>query len=127
MVQLELSAKNLRVAAARFRAMALAGNRRIASIKANFNPNQPRIPRGNTEGGRWTKIPGGDDAAPVIRVGANSRRPSSSGGRPIRRGDRIADATPAQLARLDASRLAMNSALADVRRIDPRWKPGPQA
>jgi hypothetical protein len=23
--------------------------------KANFNPNQPRVPRGRPDGGRWTR------------------------------------------------------------------------
>jgi hypothetical protein len=26
--------------------------------KANFNPDQPRVPAGNPDGGQWTKVPG---------------------------------------------------------------------
>jgi hypothetical protein len=29
------------------------------SVKANFNPNQPRVPAGNTDGGQWTGGGGG--------------------------------------------------------------------
>lgn len=28
--------------------------------KANFNPNQPRLPRGHPHGGRWVDDDGGD-------------------------------------------------------------------
>ena len=33
---------------------------RLAALlrKANFDPNQPRVPRGSAEGGQWTKVPG---------------------------------------------------------------------
>lgn len=31
-------------------------------LKANFDPNQPRVPRGNADGGRWTDA-GGESAA----------------------------------------------------------------
>ena len=29
------------------------------ALKANFNPNQPRVPRGNPDGGQWTSDGGG--------------------------------------------------------------------
>ncbi len=28
------------------------------AVKANFNPNQPRVPRGNPDGGQWTSTGG---------------------------------------------------------------------
>ena len=31
--------------------------------KANFDPAQPRVPRGNRDGGRWTRVGGGSAAA----------------------------------------------------------------
>lgn len=43
--------------------------------KANFNPNQPRAPRGTREGGRWTREgagsepPGSADESPTLRIG----------------------------------------------------------
>ncbi|MBK8455999.1 MAG: hypothetical protein IPL47_01870 [Phyllobacteriaceae bacterium] len=99
--------------------------RRFAALaaKANFNPGQPRVPRGNADGGRWTKVPGG---LPVVRVQAGPRNPGRGRGGPIRPGARLENPSPAQLARLEASRLAMNRALGQVREVDPRWKPTPQ-
>lgn len=35
--------------------------------KANFNPNQPRVPRGNPHGGRWTRIGGSAGSQPAAR------------------------------------------------------------
>jgi hypothetical protein len=37
------------------------------ALKANFNPNQPRVPAGNRDGGRWTQV-----------VGAIGREPSQA-------------------------------------------------
>jgi hypothetical protein len=35
-------------------------------LKANFDPNQPRVPRGNADGGQWTRVGGGSgDPRPV--------------------------------------------------------------
>lgn len=91
------------------------------AAKANFNPGQPRVPRGNVDGGQWTNGPGG---LPVVRVQSTVRPP----GRyvMVRPGARLQDPTPAQLARLAASRIAMNRAIEQVREVDPRWKPTPQ-
>jgi hypothetical protein len=32
--------------------------RQVLSEKANFNPDQPRLPRGDPEGGQWTTLAG---------------------------------------------------------------------
>lgn len=104
----------------------VAAGRRLASLaaKANFNPGQPRAPRGNADGGRWTRTPG--SGLPVVRAQSGPRPPA--GGRPVilRPGVRLENPTPTQLARLEASRLAMNRAIEQVREVDPRWKPTPQ-
>jgi hypothetical protein len=42
-----------RLTAARF---VLATWRLQLALKANFNPNQPRVPRGNPDGGQWTDV-----------------------------------------------------------------------
>lgn len=71
-----------------------AGRRLQAlAAKANFNPGQPRVPRGNVDGGRWTRIPGA--GLPVVRVQATPRPP----GRfvVLRRGVRLENPTPAQI------------------------------
>ena len=39
--------------------------------KANFNPNQPRVPRGHPDGGRWSRVGGSvEDSEASRRVGA---------------------------------------------------------
>jgi hypothetical protein len=43
-----------KLAAARFWLTAIALKQLLG--KANFDPNQPRVPRGNRDGGRWTRI-----------------------------------------------------------------------
>ncbi len=51
--------------------------------KANFNPNQPRLPRGRPDGGQWTRVPGAPSpesnrqdppvpSGPPVRVGTDS-------------------------------------------------------
>jgi hypothetical protein len=50
-----------KLAAARFRLTAIALKQLLG--KANFDPNQPRVPRGNRDGGRWTRI-GSESGAP---------------------------------------------------------------
>jgi hypothetical protein len=52
----------------------LAMRRHDRALKYNFNPNQPRVPRGNPDGGQWTYVPGwsssdrGDDGGGEQRV-----------------------------------------------------------
>jgi hypothetical protein len=38
--------------------------------KTNFDPNQPRIPRGSSEGGRWTRV-GGTSRESLMRLASN--------------------------------------------------------
>jgi hypothetical protein len=86
-------------------------------LKAGFRADQPRVAAGNRDGGRWTD----EDANPVVRI---SRRVGR--GR-VRVNGRWQTATPAQEARLAVSIGEMQTALRAVRKIDPRWKPIPQA
>lgn len=53
------------IAAARF--MRAAERLRDVALKANFDPNQPRVPAGDSEGGRWTRVEGwaGSQAVPT--------------------------------------------------------------
>lgn len=53
-----------------FRLALISANLRFLLQKANFDPNQPRVPRGNPDGGQWTKI---DDGASST---AGSDRPT---------------------------------------------------
>ena len=50
------------------------------ALKANFNPNQPRLPAGNPDGGRWTRVGG-------TGGGARRRNPPPSETEPGRPGD----------------------------------------
>lgn len=45
--------------------------------KANFNPNEPRVPRGNPRGGKWTKEGGGSGASPGSGAGSKPHSPAS--------------------------------------------------
>lgn len=50
----------------------LAGRRVQRLLKANFHPTEPRVSRGNPDGGYWTRIDGSyrlTSGARVIRVG----------------------------------------------------------
>jgi hypothetical protein len=95
------------------------------AAKANYNPMQPRVPRGRPDGGRWTKVPG--SGLPLVRVQSGPRRPSGPRGGIIRPGARLEEPSPAQLARLEAARIVRDREIARVREVDPRWKPAPQA
>jgi hypothetical protein len=58
--------------------MMLALYRFDALLCKNFNPNQPRVPRGNPDGGQWTDDGGGtraDAGSASLRVGENNDRP----------------------------------------------------
>lgn len=63
------------------------------AVKANFNPNQPRVPAGNPDGGQWTSPGGGvadpasslsqiptDASVTVERILAVARRVITAGG-----------------------------------------------
>lgn len=57
------------------------------TLKANFNPNQPRVPAGNPDGGQWTRVGGGsgettDVGSGTIRERPRTRLASASEGRP---------------------------------------------
>lgn len=89
------------------------------ALKAGFRPDQPRVPRGNPEGGQWTRGPG------YGRVHRVSRR--RAGSSVIRIGGRALPITPAQQIRLAHSQAAMQRAIRAVREKEPNWKPSPQA
>jgi hypothetical protein len=86
------------------------------AVKA-FDPNQPRVPAGNPDGGQWTDGGGGggDDATSDVRV-AQVRR-----GRRGRGSD--AEATQAQLAVRDIREAQAREAIRHVQQFDPEWRP----
>jgi hypothetical protein len=77
-----------RIAAARF---LLSAARLELLLKANFNPNQPRVPPGNSDGGQWSGSGGGGTPAshtPGPR-GSSFRSPSIGGHRITDRGTHV--------------------------------------
>ena len=89
------------------------------AVKANFDPNQPRVPAGNPDGGQWTDAGGGGDngggATANVRI-AQARR-----GRPGRGSN--AEATPAQLAIRHVREAQARESIRGVQEIDPGWRP----
>lgn len=82
--------------------------------KAGFNPSQPRVPKGNPDGGEWVRDAGkdgGGDRARSTDISAQRR----IGPRP--------PGTPAQHARLDAATASAREAIARVQQLDPNWRP----
>jgi hypothetical protein len=84
--------------------------RRANLALRGYNPDQPRHPAGSPDGGRWR-----DDGR--FDVAVNAPRPPRAGPWP--------NASPGQQARLAASRLQADAAVARVRERDPNWKPRP--
>ena len=123
----------LHTAATAFRA-ALQLDRPPAG-KSNFDPSQPRLPRGGPGGGRWTDssllgaAAGGfgnsrPRKAPVSGPRyAQARGGRPRGGRPIQVGGRQMEADIRQETRFEMARLWADREIARVRRIDPKWRP----
>ncbi len=87
------------------------------ALKAGFDPNQPRVPAGEPDAGRWTDGGGGS-----FRVA--QRAPREGGGRRRIEGE-YENATPAQQTRLEMSRVQADAAVARVTRADPTWRARP--
>jgi hypothetical protein len=115
----------------------------FAALDRKYNPNQPRVPAGQTGGGRWTD---GGAIGSSILVGRNDHRIISdadppvvaagqqfaqAGGRRsgtvVRINGRTFELTPGQEAELQAVQARADSALARVRQLDPAWKPTPNS
>ena len=122
-----------------------AGEECLALLKAEmrtalakkYNPNQPRVPAGNSDGGQWTSEGGSglatdprvvSDVAPDnpwipgARYAQNTRR---GGGGPILIDGNWLEPTPAQEVRLTVAQAQAQDALARVRNFDPYWQPAP--
>jgi hypothetical protein len=78
--------------------------------KANFNPNQPRLPRGQAGGGRWTggatiTLIQSRQGSGIVRIVRNPVVP-----------------TPAQAARLRVAEIESLNATNLVRTVEPNWR-----
>jgi hypothetical protein len=56
------------------------GARLARILKANFNPNRPRVPAGNSDGGQWTSTGGGGGRTSSTREGAEGPSVQLAGG-----------------------------------------------
>lgn len=63
----------------------IAMRRHEWALKAGFNPDQPRVPKGNSDGGKWS----GDGNSSGGPDGGDSDSPEGQGGRPARSRDRM--------------------------------------
>ena len=82
------------------------------AVKANFDPNQPRLPRGNPDGGQWTGTGGSSGRTRLAQMPRGGRRIGSD-----------AEGTPEQEGRLVAEEVQAQEAIRRVQEIDPHWKP----
>jgi hypothetical protein len=85
--------------------------RHLARVaKANFDPNQPRVPRGTPDGGQWTRVGGGSGR---VRIAQNI--PPEE--------ERDFEENPASEVELAAIRAEGQELARRVREIDPKWNP----
>lgn len=108
-----------------------------ALIKAGFNPDQPRVPAGNPDGGQWTSAAGNgrlndphivSDVTPDNdwKPGARYAQNPTRGGRgPILINGQWVQPTPGQAARLAIAEARAQDAIRQLRDIDPTWRPTP--
>lgn len=93
----------------------------ILRARKQYNPNQPRVPAGNSDGGQWTS--GGGGGGPRSEYAQLRPRRLPVGHRII--GGRAHAVTPAQEARLDITAAQARALVREVQRRDPSWKPKP--
>jgi len=94
---------------------------RLSLVLRRFNPSQPRVPAGNSDGGQWTDGGGGGERPRATFVSARPRR----GGGTRNTGGRDYATTPAQEVRLDVSAARARALTREVQRHDPNWRPTP--
>jgi hypothetical protein len=95
------------------------------ALKANFDPNQPRVPAGSgRESGRWTDA-GAGGATSNPRLAQNVPRGGRGAGQVRLRSGQFVEATPAQEARLAVAQARAARAIRQVRELDSSWRPTP--
>jgi hypothetical protein len=111
---------------------------RTAWHRSHFNPNQPRVPAGNPDGGQWTSAGGGGGTSdprvvsdvtpdnawkPGARYATDARRVPAR----VRIGKQSVELEPGQALRLVEAEARAQDAIARVRELDPSWRPRPSA
>jgi hypothetical protein len=108
-------------------------------VEFKYSPDQPRVPRGRSNGGQWTTADEGSsgrndprvisDAAPSSVVEGTQyaqSRPRGGFSSVIINGQRI-EPTPGQQARLAVVEARARDAIRRVQEFDSRWQPNPSA
>jgi hypothetical protein len=105
---------------------------RLAQYHSHFNPNQPRVPAGHSDGGQWTTVGAttgtgtsqvlsdvtpDNDWKPGAQYANNNRRGRGSGPEP----------EPGQAARREIAIARALDAIRRVRELDPNWRPRREA
>ena len=117
--------------------------------ESKYSPSQPRVPRGNPDGGQWTdgggggsptlnptdganRKPGIDDPRVIsdpdpesVRAGDRYAQGNRRGGGTVRINGQTYELTPGQATRLTLAQARAEDTAARVRNIDPEWKPSP--
>ena len=107
-----------------------------ARIEQKYSSDQPRVPRGNPDGGQWTsdrRATGSGRQDPRVisdttpdAVGSGTRyaqsRTRGAFGRVIINGQQV-EPTPAQQARLAVVDAQAREAVRRVQELDPKWQP----
>lgn len=110
----------------------------LRRIERKYDPNQPRVPKGNPDGGKWTtdgasdagKDGGGSvdpivlsDAVPVGGTDAPLASNRPRGPVVVRIGTRTFELEGGQAARFVEAQSSADAATARVRELDRNWKP----
>lgn len=91
----------------------LAMHRHALALKYGYNPNQPRVPKGEEGAGQWTALGGTQVAGGGPAVAWRVR---------LNRAD-FPGATNGQLVRLELNIARTEAALQKIREYDPNWQP----
>ena len=97
-----------------------------------YNPDQPRVPAGSSDGGQWTSGEGGTGGGEVLsdatpdgwKPGAQYAQARTPRG-PVQINGHWVQPTPAQAARLSIAEARAREAINRVQELDPTWRPTP--
>jgi len=110
----------------------------LEHVERKYVPDQPRVPRGNPDGGQWTGNEGvGRQNAPHVISDASSdpvrpgsryaqNRPRTGSANIIINGRQV-EPTPGQQARLAVVESQARNIIQRLRELDPKWQPSPSA